>query len=84
MEQSSNDKIQMSNKIQNPNVLKKEVNSDQKKTNIKQSITNVERRLAVHRLRFTILSPFGAFEISWFRDYLFWHLAFGIHLEFGL
>ena len=27
MEQSSNDKIQMSNKIQNPNVLKKEVNS---------------------------------------------------------
>ena len=27
---SPNDKIQMSNKIQNPNVLKKEVNSNQK------------------------------------------------------
>jgi hypothetical protein len=74
----------MSNKIQNPNVLKKEVNSDQKKTNIKQSVTNVERRLAVHRLRFTILSPFGAFEISWFRDYLFWHLTFNWNLGFDI
>jgi hypothetical protein len=25
-----------------------------------------------------------AFEISWFCDYLFWHLSFDIHLEFEL
>jgi hypothetical protein len=57
MELSSNDKIQMSNKIQNPNAPKREVNSDQKEkriSNKEQGITNVEGRFAVHRLRFTL------------------------------
>ena len=71
----------MSNKIQNSNVLKKEIKSNQKEkriSNIEQGIMNFEGRFAVHRLRFTKLFSFRAFEISWFRDYLFWGLAFVI------
>jgi hypothetical protein len=71
----------MSNKIQNTNVLKKEMKRNQNEkriSNIEQGILNFEGRFAVHRLRFTKLFSFRAFEISWFRDHLFWDLAFVI------
>jgi hypothetical protein len=65
-------------------IRKKNENRISNKAYASERITNVEGRLAVHRLRFTILFPFRAFEISWFRDYLFWHLSFDIHWAFGL
>ena len=50
---SSNDKIQMSNKIQNPNFLKRISNQPKNpRINIEQEIMNVEGRFTVHGLRF--------------------------------
>ncbi len=74
------------------------MNGDRKEkriSNIEQGIRNFEGRFAVHRLRFTKLFSFRAFEISLpaiasataggFVIICFgvWHLSFDIHLSFG-
>ena len=56
----------MSNKIQNPNVQKKEVNSDQKKTNIEYRISNKELLMSKDGSRFTVYgsSIYSTFVVS--------------------
>jgi len=68
MKKSSNDKIQMSNKIQNPNVLKKEVNSDQKENrmNYHESTKSEKHEIFIgFKFELVLLSCFRNFVLSW-------------------